>query len=429
MSIDLERNLIGLAMTEPDGFMLADPYVATEDFYQPEHREIWEAMLQLSKEDTTTNLVNVTAVLRRRNALHLAGGASYVSDLVAATEFGSIEEVAKALKHEAEVRRLHRLASLMMSMNDRQQIVEAIQSEIDKIIASQTGDRAAEIASVVQDVVHHARSLSEGTEPPRGIRTGFKAMDFYFSGLQPGDLFIIAARPGVGKSALATNIVKYVAIEEKKNVLFVSLEMTNREVVERIISDMAEVNSMSFKNGRFNLTDAPNDIERIEAARNQIFNDNVNLVLSDSGSCTVADIKLMARKMKRRGGLDLIVVDYLQLISGKGQNRNDVVGGISKGLKTLAKDLEIPIIALSQLKRGENNDEREEYSLSDLRESGDIEQDADKIVFLVRKIDKTPRIAKLQIGKHRGGPIGTEPLRYTPEYTRFEDGDWGDFVS
>jgi replicative DNA helicase len=268
--------------------------------------------------------------------------------------------------------------------------------------------------------------LSRGEAHIRGYKSGLTGVDNYITTIHPQRLIILAARPSVGKTTLACNIGMSVA-KRGGTVLFVSLEMAREELTEKMLATEAEVDTRSYQSGKFDLAGVPNDIERTEDAAN-LFVDR-KMIIDDRSSMNAVQLRGLIRKVKSRYGCDLVIVDYLQLMQGRGKNNNDIYGEISRAMKCIAKDLDVPIIALSQMSRAVESEGRTERPrLSDLRDSGRLEQDADQVWFLVRDKENSPRVAQLQIAKHRQGPIGDVPLRFDPGHSLFTDGEWADHV-
>jgi replicative DNA helicase len=418
---DVEQNIIAASLLSEDVCIEALAELNVEDFYDDRHRVIWKTMQDISLDGRIPTLSNIVEYLRMAKKLTRVGGVTYISsitDIVPGVL--DIKEQCQFLRGHATVMRCREMADGIKSYEDPDALIAYIQTEMDAVLEHASSDTANYIGDAAVKVVDIAQAIHDGKTTAAGIKTGFDGIDRYFTRMSPGDLIILAARPGVGKSALATNIATNAAVGYDKSVLFVSLEMTTEEIAARVIGSLENVNTMSFKTGKFDTSGCPNDLDRIHAAKQKLA--NKNLVIDDRGCCTVPQVKALARKLKaRHGGLDLIVIDYVQLMEGPGDNRTNIVGGVSRGLKQLAKDLSVPILCLSQLRRkGRSMDDPEEgHSLDELRESGNLEQDADKVLFVLRP--ENSREAHFQIAKHRGGPMGWAVVKYIPEYTRFEN--------
>lgn len=423
LASELEENIIGYSLLSEQAASVALAELTPDDFYREENRVIWAAMLSIAQEGRTPTPINVADKMRKDGNLVAAGGASYLSGLMdTLVGTSDMEEQCEILKGETVLRKLKAMGKLTSTFDDHDKLLEFVQSSVEDVVSHTMARSAEDIGPAAARVVSNAISIHQGDSHAAGIKTGFVGIDRFFTRMSPGDLIILAARPGVGKSALATNIATNAAVGHDKTVLFISLEMTTEEIAARIIGSMENINTMSFKTGKFDTSGVPNDLERIDKARD-ILKDK-KLVIDDRGSITVPQIKALARKIKAKDGLDLIVVDYLQLVDGPGENRTNIIGSVTRGLKQLAKDLGVPVLALSQLKRKGQYDSDTGHDLSELRESGNIEQDADKVFFVIRPGDG--RDAQLQIAKHRGGPCGWSALRYVPEFTRFEDSSFAE---
>ena len=405
---------------------IADKLVA-EDFYVEAHKIAWGAITALESRGSVPDLVTVTDYLRDAGKLKTAGGASTLSSLVDSTPaVANVKHYAEIVKRDSTSRNISRLLMDVQAEDDPDAAVDLLQAGIDSM-SGQDARTTVSLGDVAALVADRARRMSQGRELVRGRPSGFLGIDRYITTLHPGELYIIAARPSVGKTSLACNIAANVA-KKGGRVLFVSLEMTSRELAERLVAAQAEVDTRSFRSGEFNLDGIPNDIERAEDTA-KVFLD-WDITIDDRSGATAQQIRALARRVNGRGKLDLIVVDYLQLMDGPGNTKNEVIGNISRAMKRLAKDLDVPVILLSQLSRLlEVEGRTHRPRLSDLRDSGSIEQDADKVIFIVRDKNETPRIAQVQIAKNRQGPIGDAPLNFNPQISLFEDGSWEDHVS
>lgn len=422
IGLDVELNVIGCCLLNEDSAATALALLAPADFQRDENRIIWGVMQSIAERGRTPNTGNIVENLRRQHLLKPAGGVEYINsitDTLPATI--DVEEQCVFLKEHAMMARIKSMAAKVDTYDNPNELLEFVQREMDLILSRDGFESSANAGDIADSLIREAMSIQSGDMVPEGVTTGFTGLDRFMTILSPGELIIIASRPGVGKSALATNILTNVSVAQKKSSLMVSLEMSGREVVSRIIGNMESVNTMAFKTGRFDLSGSPNDLERIESAEKKLRDSR--LVIDDRGSLNIAQLKALARKVKAKNGLDLIVVDYLQLMEGRGSTRNEVIGSITRGLKMLAKDISVPVVALSQMRRrrpGDNEgDDKTAPELDELRESGNIEQDADKVIFISR--GEGARKATINIAKQRSGPVGFASFSYTPEYCRFED--------
>lgn len=422
--LDVELNVLGASLEDEDAASTALALLDPNDFLREENRIIWGVMRKLADKGMTPSASNIIEHLRREKLLNAAGGVVYINAITdTLPAMIDMEEQCRFIKDHAMMDRLKKMAQKIEGYTDPSVLLDYVQLELDKILGSHTFDSSAPAAAIADKLIRDALSIHAGESKQEGITTGFTGLDRMFSTIGPGELVLIASRPGVGKSALATNISVHVSTIENKSVLFVSLEMTGSEVVSRIIGAMESVNTRSFKTGNFDTAGVPNDFERVQNAEAKL--QKASLIIDDRGSLTIPQLKALARKIKAKSGLHLIVIDYIQLMTGPGATRNEVVGGLSRGLKMLAKDLGVAVIALSQLRRKHmESKDQELHDLDELRESGNLEQDADKVIFIIR--DENARKGLFQVAKQRNGPVGFVPVKYVAEFCRFEDGQFGD---
>lgn len=422
-----EQALLAAILIDPWRFPEVADTVTASDFYSEAHRVIWESIVSVESAGHQPDLITVTQDLRASGNLTLAGGAKGISFLVdVLPDVGNIMSYADIIKTEATSRQLARAIAKVRHESDPVVAVESLQESLD-MMSQGTATTTVSLGDSANDVALRAGDLAAGRAQVQGYRSGFDGLDKYITTLHPGELYILAARPSVGKTALACNLAGNVA-RAGGRVLFASLEMSHHELTERMISTESAVDTRSFRSGVFNLDGVPNDIERtVDTAK--VFQE-WDMFIDDRSSLSAQQIRALSRKVQARHGLDLVVVDYLQLMTGSGNNRNDIVGNISRSMKCLSKDLGVPVVVLSQLSRRPVEEGRAmRPRLSDLRDSGNIEQDADKVMFLVRDKEEAPRIAQLQLAKNRQGPIGDVPLSFEPAHSKFEDGSWEDWTN
>ncbi len=405
--------------------------VAEQDFYRQEHRLVFRAVSALAERNDPFDAVTVSEWLERNDELDDAGGMSYLASLATDTpSAANIRAYADIVRERAMMRQLitigARISESAFAPDGRSasELVEDAERQVYEI--AERGTRARRIFEPLKDLLSRAveriDELFHSDSHITGVPTGFTKFDDMTGGLQPGDLVIVAGRPSMGKTALCTNIAEHAAITGKVPTAIFSMEMPSEQLAMRLISNLGRVNQSKIRTGRF----ADEDWPRISSAVSIL--SEAPIFIDDSPGLTPTELRARARRLKREHGLGLVIVDYLQLmqVPGTKENRATEISEISRGLKGLAKELHVPVIALSQLNRSveQRNDKRP--VMSDLRESGAIEQDADVIVFIYREevYDKDTRrkgIADIIIGKQRNGPIGEVQLTFLGEYTRFEN--------
>ena len=424
---DAEAALIGAVLIDTSALGEVIDIITSEDFYSEANQTVWKSIEEISSSGKAADVVTVTNKLRSDGKLEVCGGACGISHYVdTLPDVANVKSYAEIVKEFSATRKIAVLLQRAKNFSGAEDALEFIQTGVDRITEKSESNTTCSIGPVSIDVAERAEGLATGKIQIRGYPSGFAGIDRLINTLHPGRLIFLAARPAMGKTTLACNIAMNVAAA-KGTVLFVSLEMSRQELTEKMISTQAGVDSRSFQSGRFNMMGAPNDIELIDDAA-KVFQQR-RLIIDDRSGMGITQLRALVRKTKQVHGCDLVVVDYLQLMHGPGKTSNEIYGEISRGMKCLAKDLDVPVLSLSQLSRSPEAEGRlERPRLSDLRDSGRLEQDADQVMFLVRKINETPRVAQLQLAKNRHGPIGDAPLRFNPNASQFTDGSWEDLV-
>ncbi len=427
-NLEAERSILGAILLDNHMLNTAIEKLRAEDFFLDPHRRIFDRMTALGEAQHAIDLVTLTEDLHRRGELEAAGGAAYLAQLVdGVPRISNVEHYARIVKEKAVLRNLaHRAHAIQQSALDADEDADAILDRAESSIFELAEDRVrAGLIGVKELVSENFERLSKiFTEGRRitGLATGYPELDNELAGLQPSELIILAARPSMGKTALALNIAENVALRSNKAVAIFSLEMSKESLLVRLLASRAHVDAHKFRTGHIN----GDDWTRITEALND-FGD-APIWIDDSASITVMEIGAKARRLMRDKGLSLVVVDYLQLISARGRfgNRNEEVSSISRSLKGLAKELKVPVLVLSQLTRAPERDDRDPQ-LADLRESGSIEQDADVVLFINRPSFYTKEApeekrneTKLIIGKQRNGPTGVLRFVFNSHFTRFE---------
>ena len=428
--LDAERSVLGSMLMSKNACSEALGKLHPEDFYQEPHRLIFSAMSALYAQNQPVDVTTVTAYLRNLNQLEKTGGVEYLFQL--SESVPTIKHTpfyCKIIEDKAVLRRLIRQSVRIVegAYGELENIDDFIsQSEQDmlKVTRDRTTGEFKDVHSVIREVTNQLMLNSQNRGEVAGIATKFRDLDHITQGFQPGDLIIIGARPSVGKTAFALNIATNVAHKSDEAVAFFSLEMPAEQLIKRCISAMGGIEGGQLRNGEI-LT---NDANKYYAATERV--SECNLYIDDTPGIKINDLIAKARRLKQDHGLKMILIDYLQLIVGNGkESRQQEVSDISRQLKGLARELEVPLIALSQLSRSLERRDDKRPMMSDLRESGAIEQDADIIIFLYREgyydqqADKgsDTGIVEVNVAKHRNGPTGKVELALEKNYSRFSD--------
>jgi replicative DNA helicase len=428
-NVDAERAVLGAILLDREAIGIVREKLAGAEFYRKEHRLIFAAMCRLYESDQAIDAITVSEALAQDGVLEEAGGADYLTDLNAmvATAANAAYH-AGIVKDKAILRDLIQASTLNASeayegIGDPAEILDRAQSRIFTI-GEQTRRSGFEGVDIVVPQTFRAieeayRNKSEVT----GLRTGFREMDLRLSGLQQSDLIILAARPSMGKTSMALNLAYHAATKENVGVAIFSLEMSKQQLVMRLLCSATGFNLHNLRRGQIDAREFPRLMEACDRlSRAPIF-------IDDSGGLTVLEMKSKTRRLKQQSDIGLVIIDYLQLMTSHArfENRQQEISQISRNLKAMAKDLDVPVVALSQLSRAVESRGDHKPLLSDLRESGSLEQDADVVMFIYREEVYRPEdttiqnLATLIIGKQRNGPIGQFDLHFHKEYTRFSD--------
>ncbi|CAN5837891.1 replicative DNA helicase [soil metagenome] len=397
-----------------------------DDFYVPAHQSIYEAMRRLYDGNQAIDAVTLSEELRRQGELEKVGGVSYLTRLVDVVPVTSnIDHYATIVEGNARRRDLIRAGSTISNLAfDLDDEIHAVMDRAEQTVLGVAERRVAqnllEVGPLFQEVLEHIEALEESGSEITGLETGFRDLDRKLAGLQKANLVIIASRPAMGKSALTVNIATNVATRGKPVALF-SLEMSKEEIVQRILSSVGRVDSMKLRAGQLGPL-----WQRVVDAASRMY--RAPIYIDDSPVVTVTDIRAKCRRLKRKAGLELVIVDYLQLMQGSArENRQQEIAEISRNLKNLARELDVPIIGLSQLNRSLEAREDKRPRLADLRESGSLEQDADVVMFIYRheyyhpEDQESKGLAEVIVAKHRAGSTGSVRMTFLPEFTRFAD--------
>ncbi len=430
-SVQAEQALLGGLMLDNSSWDRVADRVGAADFYRPDHRLIFSAIEELSQRNQPCDAVTLSEFLASRKELDDAGGLAYLALLVKDTpSAANVADYAGIVRERALLRELiqagNEIARSAYHTEGREiaELVDAAERKVFQIAerGKRRGSGFMHLREILNDTVDRLDTLHQAGGAVTGLPTGFHKFDEFTAGLQAGDLIIVAGRPSMGKTTLALNVAENAALGAGLPVAVFSMEMSIEQLAFRMISSLGRVNQAHLRNGRFGDEDWP----RINGAIQQM--SQAPIFIDDTPALTPTEVRARARRLQREHGLKLIVVDYLQLmsVSGGSENRATEISEISRSLKALARELSLPIIALSQLNRSVEQRTDKKPVMSDLRESGAIEQDADLIVFIYREevYDKdTPRkgIADINIAKQRNGPTGEFPLTFLGQYTRFEN--------
>ena len=423
--VEAERCLLGGILRDPEVMGVAVMAISDDDFFYLErHQLIWNALCSLNKSVTPIDPVTLSAELTKMDKLDIVGGREYIFELMeSVASSANVPWQLEHLRSKAVLRKLIRTSSdiIRKSMDPAStpdNVLQDAERDIFAIADNQIRDTLKPIDNFVTPLLERLNNRKDGIT---GVPTGITELDTLTNGLQNSDLIILAARPGVGKTSFAMTVAANAAITYHKNVAFFSLEMDGVQLAQRLLCSQAQIDQSRVRSGRLN----DDEKRKIFAAVPMI--NQAPLFVDDNADLGIMELMSKARQLKHKGHLDLLIIDYLQLMkTGKEENRAVAIGAISRGLKILAKELQIPVIALAQLSRKVEEKGRERPQLSDLRESGSIEQDADMVWFVERPFVQTHKDedrykATLIVAKHRNGSVKDIDMSFVPEYTTFYD--------
>ena len=431
-SIDAEQSVLGGLMLQNEAWETVSDIIDSTDFYRAAHSKIYSAIQNLSLEDNPFDVITLGEWLDNRQELEKVGGMGYLSNLVQNTpSAANIDAYARVVRQKSVLRELINAASTITESafrtegRSQEELLGEAESLVFKIAErEERGTKTYEgMKGLLDSALHRVQELFENGGKPTGVQTGFHKLDDMINGLQPSDLVIVAGRPSMGKTAFAMNIARSAAIKQHVPVVIFSMEMPKEQIAMRMLASLARVDQKKISTGKVAAADWP----RLTSAV-QLLDENVNLFIDDTPALNPNEIRSRCRRLKRDQGLGLVVIDYLQLmqVSRATENRATEIAEISRSLKALAREIGCPIIALSQLNRALELRQDKTPLMSDLRESGAIEQDADLIMFIYREEvydEETEKkgLADIIIGKHRNGPTGKVELRFRGEHTNFEN--------
>jgi len=430
---EAEASLLGAVLLDSDALVKIADLITIHDFFDPKHQRIYEAIQQLYEKRSPIDVLTLSDQLKNNGFLDMIGGPGYLSEL---TNFvptaAHVEQYANIVAQKALRRRLIKASQEMVTLGyneakSLQELVEEAEAKLFEVSKQNVKQTVASIESILAKSFDRLDDLHKDKGKTRGIPTGFKAMDDILAGLQRSDLFILAARPSMGKTAFSLSLAHNIAVQAREPVLIFSLEMSKEQLVDRLLAMESGVDAWALRTG--NLTDT--DFEKIGQAMGTL--SEATILFDDTPSITVSDLRTKARRESHKQPLGLIIVDYLQLMSGGSKfsgsdNRVQEISEISRGLKSIARELNVPIIALSQLSRSVENRKPQIPQLADLRESGSIEQDADVVAFIYREDYYNPEtqrknIMDILIKKHRNGATGGIELFFDRDKQRIRNLD------
>ena len=427
-SIEAEQAVIGAMLMDKEAILTSSEIISGDDFYQSAYGVIFEAIVEIYNEGKPVDLITLQSRLKEKDVPAEISSLEFVRDLVAAVPTSAnVKYYAEIVSEKAMLRRLIKLNEEIENMcylgkEPMEAVLETTEKKVFELVQKRNTGDFVPIKQVVLNALDKIEAASKNAGSVTGIPTGFLDLDYKTAGLQPSDLILIAARPSMGKTAFVLNIAQHVAFKANKSVAIFSLEMSKEQLVNRLFALEAQVDAQSLRTG--NLKDS--DWEKLIESAGII--GKSKLMIDDTPGISISELRSKCRKMKLEHGLDIIIIDYLQLmtgrVGGRSESRQQEISEISRALKGVARELNVPVIALSQLSRAVEQRPDHRPMMSDLRESGAIEQDADVVMFIYRddyynKDTELKNVAEIIIAKQRNGAIGTINLTWLPQYTKF----------
>jgi len=431
-AIEAEKSLLGCLMLDKDAILKVADFLSARDFYKGIHQEIYQATFDLFERGEPIDLLSVSTRLKEKNLLEEIGGSTYLTELV-----NSVPTASHVLNYAKIVQRKRVLRDLIVAsqeigqmgyneMEDINVVLDNAEKKIFSIAQKSLTQNFIPVKDTLEEAFERIDRLSKFKGMPRGLPTGFTDLDNILAGLQKSDLIILASRPTLGKSSLALNIASNIAINEKVPVGLFSLEMSKDQIVDRLIASQSNVDLWRLRTGRLSSQGEDNDFIRIQRALGTLA--EAPIYIDDAATSTVLQMKAMSRRLQAEKGLGLVIIDYLQLMEPLNPNASPVqqVSESSRALKALARELEIPVLVISQLSRAVEQRSPQIPRLADLRQSGTIEQDADVVLFIYREDRYNPstpkkNIADIIVAKHRNGPVGKVELYFDERRVLFRN--------
>lgn len=424
---EVERSVLGAMLLDKEAVIKVAEFLLPEHFYEPRHGDIAGAIFELFDEGLPVDIVTLADKLKSTKKLTKIGGRSYLTELVEGVPTAAhVEEYGQIVKSLSIRRKLITAASSMDEMaykedKDIADVLDESEQKLFSISQESLRQKFKHVRELLKDAYERAESIDSKSDKLSGVPTGFKMLDNLLGGLQPSDMVVLAARPSVGKTALALDMARHAAVVEKKKVAFFSLEMSDTQLMDRVLGMQARVPFWDLRMGKLK----DQGFERLADAMGQLA--EADIFIDDTPGQSVLEVRAKARRLHMERGVDLVVVDYMQLMHSRNlENRVQEVSEISMGMKNMARELNVPVLVLSQLNRAVESRSDRTPQLSDLRESGSIEQDADVVVFIHREEQYNPDtdrkgVADLVIAKHRNGPTGTHEVAFVKELGSFRN--------
>ena len=425
-SLEAEQSVIGSMIMDKDAIVMASEVIDSSDFYDQQKGILFDTMLELYNEGKPVDLVTLQDRLKEKDVPAQLSSLEFIRNIVSSVPTSAnVKYYAQIVREKAVLRRLIKVAEEIakdcyLDKEKLDSILEKTEKHVFDIAQNRGSKEFTDIKEIVLRSINSIEAASKNKGSVTGIATGFYDMDYKTAGLQPSDLILIAARPSMGKTAFALNIAEYVALRSNITTAIFSLEMSQDQLAKRLISMNSRVDSQNIRTGNLSADEWASLMESARVIGNS------NLVIDDTSAITVGELRSKCRKLKLEKNLGLVIIDYLQLMSGskKSESRQQEISEISRSLKSLAREINVPIVALSQLSRAVEQRPDKRPMLSDLRESGAIEQDADVVMFIYRdeyyNMDtQEPGVSEVIIGKQRNGPTGTVKLAWQSQFTKF----------
>jgi replicative DNA helicase len=418
---DAEVSVIGALLLDKDAIIAIAEFLKAEDFYDDRHKEIFSACVELYEDRVPIDVLTVTEKLKKKKSLKKVGGSGYLAELANRVPTAAhVEHYGKIVKDAATKRSLMGAATRLVDLcfdegYEADKLLDKAESEVFSLTQRHLAQAFTPVRSALADSFDRLDELhKQGGGGLRGVPTGFKDLDDTLAGMQKSNLIVLAARPGVGKTSLALNITQHVAVRHKRPVGFFSLEMSKEELVDRLLVAQADIDAWKLKTGKL----SEEDFTQLSNAMGELA--EAPIYIDDTPSLSILEMRIKARRLQVDAGIDLLVIDYLQLARSRNlENRVQEVSEISQGMKNIARELKIPVIAVSQLSRAVEHRGGKKPQLADLRDSGSIEQDADVVMFLFREDDEKPDDVVLDIAKHRNGPTRRLNLFFKGDRVKF----------
>lgn len=425
-SQEAEQSVIGSMIMDKDAIVMASEIIDSSDFYDQQHGILFDTMLELYNEGKPVDLVTLQNRLKEKDVPAQLSSLEFISNVVSSVPTSAnVKYYAQIVREKAVLRRLIKVAEEIANdcYLDKEKldiILEKTEKQVFDIAQNRGSKEFTDIKEIVLRSIDSIEAASKNKGSVTGIATGFYDLDYKTAGLQPSDLILIAARPSMGKTAFALNIAEYVVLRSNITTAVFSLEMSQDQLVKRMLAMNSRVDSQNIRTGNLSADEWASLMESARVIGNS------NLVIDDTSAITVGELRSKCRKLKLEKNLGLVIIDYLQLMSGskRSESRQQEISEISRALKSLAREINVPVVALSQLSRAVEQRPDKRPMLSDLRESGAIEQDADVVMFIYRdeyyNMDtQEPGVSEIIIGKQRNGPTGTVKLAWQSQYTKF----------